>query len=125
MGLSPSLCTLCRDTNRGMQERVHTCRDLSAFGHETCPKTCPLLSPYVRLDVLDWLHWCRLCSEVHTQETTWRCDMKDYPIAGKKTGVDPADRQQRLGEVYAFLIDLARQKRAASQAASDPAKHGH
>jgi hypothetical protein len=52
--------------------------------------------------------------------------MNDDPIAGKKTGVDPADRQQRLGEVYAFLIDLARQKRAASQPASaDPAKLGH
>ena len=52
--------------------------------------------------------------------------MNDYTIAGKKTGVDPADRQQRLGEVYAFLIDLARQKRAAAQAASaDPAEPGH
>jgi hypothetical protein len=52
--------------------------------------------------------------------------MHDYSIAGKKTGADPADRQQRLGEVYAFLIDLARQKRAAAQAASaDPAKPGY
>jgi hypothetical protein len=52
--------------------------------------------------------------------------MNDYPVAEKNAGVNPADRQQRLGEVYAFLIDLARQKRAAAQAASaDLAERGH
>ena len=29
--------------------------------------------------------------------------------------MDPAERQRRLGQVYAFLLDLARQKRAAAQ----------
>ena len=52
--------------------------------------------------------------------------MNDYPIAEKNASVDPADRQQRLGEVYAFLIDLARQKRAAAQAElADMAEPGH
>jgi len=52
--------------------------------------------------------------------------MNDYPITEKNVSVDPADRQQRLGEVYAFLIDLARQKRAAAQAASaDLTESGH
>jgi hypothetical protein len=52
--------------------------------------------------------------------------MNDYPIAKKNVGVDPADRQRRLGEVYAFLIDLARQKRADAQAElADMAERGH
>ena len=52
--------------------------------------------------------------------------MNDYPIAEKNAGIDPADRQRRLGEVCAFLIDLARQKRAAAQAESaDLAEPGH
>ena len=29
--------------------------------------------------------------------------------------MDPAERQRRLGQVYAFLLDLARQKRVAAQ----------
>jgi hypothetical protein len=44
--------------------------------------------------------------------------MNDYPIVEENAAVDPSDRQQKLGEVYAFLIDLARQKRAAAQSAS-------
>jgi hypothetical protein len=44
--------------------------------------------------------------------------MNDYPVAEKNAGSNPADRQRRLGEVYAFLIDLARQKRVAAQATS-------
>ena len=52
--------------------------------------------------------------------------MNDYPVAEKNAGVDPADRQRRMGEVYAFLIDLARQKRAAAQAElADMAEPGH
>lgn len=45
--------------------------------------------------------------------------MKDYPVAEKNLAVEFADRQQRLGEVYSFLIDLARQKRAAQAASAD------
>ena len=52
--------------------------------------------------------------------------MNDYSIARKNAVVDPTDRQQKLGEVYAFLIDLARRKRATAQAASvDLAEPGH
>ena len=52
--------------------------------------------------------------------------MNDYPVAEKNAAVNPTDRQQRLGEVYAFLIDLARQKRAVAQAASaDQAEPKH
>jgi len=52
--------------------------------------------------------------------------MKDYAVTEQNASVGPADRQQRLGEVYAFLIDLARQKRNAAQAASaDLAESGH
>ena len=46
--------------------------------------------------------------------------MTDYHIAEENAGVDPGDRQRRLGEVYAFLIDLARQKRADAQSAVVP-----
>jgi hypothetical protein len=34
-------------------------------------------------------------------------------VAGN--AMDPSDRQRRLGQVYAFLLDLARQKRATAQ----------
>jgi hypothetical protein len=47
------------------------------------------------------------------QRTEQSSTEQEIMVAGN--AMDPAERERRLGQVYAFLLDLARQKRAAAQ----------
>ena len=44
--------------------------------------------------------------------------MSEHTIRADGGAVDPARRQRQLGKAYRALINLARQKRSAAQAAS-------